>query len=290
MIRQANQSAKQTMRPALTLFSVGRFLLEMAPMEEPINFPNQSTWPVAFSGTKRFLRAALSHHGIGHPNVSIRLLWKESDGPGTLYEAYLPPGVSQRQLVILCLETEVDRWCYHGKSRLLVVFAPDTDQEACAQRLLEGFKRAGHIVDWKISKAREERLSPLGYDIHLAEADQDEKDEAQIDCVAVLRTHSVEEGQKAAEVRKAFLDGARKLAELWAKKTGRPLTEASILKEQKWLLHVGAICVLEKPPEGQSFKHWCVFKNPPEEPDLIIEIYELKTREGYPYQAVYATL
>ena len=238
-------------------------------------------------GTATAIRSSLAQFGIREP-VEIRILWKEPHGAGLLYRILhqpLHPSVISK----LTQEVGVPWWYQEGR---LNVYIPETEPKAPADLLWAGLLEHDSEATLTIEPVREELLNPLEYEVLIAHQDQDHKDQPAGDnteCIALVIEKSQEWQRDLRLLRGRFLEGVRRYSDLWSKKTGRPVTQKSLIEHQASLVSLGVLRVLHSWPSEGKRTNLIIFQQY-YEPDLVLEFYELTDGKGRRFLGLYAVL
>ncbi len=137
-----------------------------------------------------------------------------------------------------------------------------------------------------IEPVREELLNPLEDEV-LAHKDQPSRDSAE--CIALVIEKSQEWQRDLRLERRRFLEGVRRYSELWSKKTGRRVTQKSLIEHQASLASLGVLRVLHSRPSGGKRTNLTIFQQY-YEPDMVLEFYELTDGKGRRFLGLYAVL
>jgi len=238
-------------------------------------------------GPATAIRSSLAQLGIREP-VEIRILWKEPHGAGLLYRILhqpLHPSVISK----LTQEVGVPWWYQEGR---LNVYIPETEPKAPADLLWARLLEHDPEASLTIEPVREELLNPLEYEViaHQGQSHQGQADKDQhAECIALVIEKSQEWQRDLRLVRGRFLEGVRRYSELWSKKTGRPVTQKSLIEHQASLASLGVLRVLHSRPSGGKRTNLIIYQQY-YEPDLVLEFYELTDGKGRRFLGLYAVL
>jgi len=241
-------------------------------------------------GPATAIRSSLAQLGIREP-VEIRILWKEPHGAGLLYRMKLHQPLDITVISKLGQEAGVTRWWYDQKGRLNA-YVPETEPKATADLLWAGLLEHDPEATLTIEPVREELLNPLEYEVLIAHQDQGHKDQPSGDnteCIALVIEKSQEWQRDLRLVRGRFLEGVRRFSELWSKKTGRRVTQKSLIEHQAFLVSLGVHRVLHSQPSGEKLTNLIIYQQY-YEPDLVLEFYELTDGKGRRFLGLYAVL
>ncbi len=230
------------------------------------------------------IRSSLAQLGIREP-VEIRILWKEPHGAGLLYRILHQP-LDITVISKLGQEAGVP-WWYEQEGRLNV-YIPETEPKAPADLLWAELLEHDPEAILTIEPVREELLNPFEYEVLIAHQDQDHKDQ-HAECIALVIEKSQEWQRDLRLLRGRFLEGVRRYSELWSKKTGRRVTQKSLIKHQASLVSIGVLRVLHSRPSGGKRTNLIIFQQY-YEPDMVLEFYELTDGKGRRFLGLYAVL
>ncbi len=138
-----------------------------------------------------------------------------------------------------------------------------------------------------IEPVREELLNPFEYEV-IVHQGQSHKDQ-HAECIALVFEKSQDWQRDLRLVRGRFLEGVRRYSELWSKKTGRPVTQKSLIEHQAFLVSLGVLRVLHSRPSGEKLTNLIIYQQY-YEPDLVLEFYELTDGKGRRFLGLYAVL
>ena len=234
-------------------------------------------------GTTTAIRASLAQLGISEP-VEIRILWKESHGAGLLYRMKLHQPLDISVISKLGQEAGVPWW--YGQEERLNVYIPETEPKAPADLLWAELLEHNPEATLTVEPVREELLNPLEYEV-LTHKDQPAGDSAE--CIALVIEKSQEWQRDLRLVRGRFLEGVRRYSELWSKKTGRPVTQKSLIEHQASLASLRVLRVLHSRPSGERWTNLSIYQQY-YEPDMVLEFYELTDGTGRRFLGLYAVL
>ena len=236
-------------------------------------------------GPATAIRSSLAQLGIREP-VEIRILWKEPHSHGLLYRMKLHQPLDITVISTLGQEAGVP-WWYEREGRLNA-YIPETEPKAPADLLWAGLLEHDPEATLTIEPVREELLNPFEYEV-LVHKDQPSGDNAE--CIALVIEKSQEWQRDLRLVRGRFLEGVRRYSELWSKKTGRRVTQKSLIEHQASLVSLGVLRVLQSPPpSGEGKRTNLVIFQQYYEPDLVLEFYELTDGKGRRFLGLYAVL
>lgn len=228
-------------------------------------------------------RSSLAQLGIREP-VEIRILWKEPHGAGLLYRMKLHQPLDITVINKLGQDAGVP-WWYDQEGRL-TAYVPETEPKAPADLLWAGLLEHDPEATLTIEPVREELLNPLEYEV-LVHQDQPAGDSAE--CIALVIEKSQEWQRDLRLLRGRFLEGVRRFSELWSKKTGRRVTQKSLIEHQAFLVSLGVLRVLHSQPSGERWTNLSIYQQY-YEPDMVLEFYELTDGKGRRFLGLYAAL
>ena len=234
-------------------------------------------------GTATAIRSSLAQLGIREP-VEIRILWKEPHGAGLLYRMKLHQPLDIT--IISKLGQEAGGCWWHDQEGRLNAYIPETEPKAPADLLWTGLLEHDPEATLTIEPVREELLNPLEYEVLVH---QDPPSEENTECIALVIEKSQEWQRNLRLVRGRFLEGVRRFSELWSKKTGRRVTQKSLIEHQASLVSLGVLRVLHSRPSGGKRTNLVIFQHY-YEPDLVLEFYELTDGQGRRFLGLYAVL
>lgn len=234
-------------------------------------------------GTATATRSSLAQLGIREP-VEIRILWKEPHGAGLLYRMKLHQPLDITVINKLGQEAGVC-WWYDQEGRL-TAYVPATEPKAPADLLWAGLLEHDPEAILTIEPVREELLNPLEYEV-LVHKDQPTGDS--VECMALVIEKSQEWQRDLRLVRGRFLEGVRRYSELWGKKTGRRVTQKSLIEHQASLVSLGVLRVLHSRPSGERWTNLSIYQQY-YEPDMVLEFYEFTDGKGRRFLGLYAVL
>jgi len=234
-------------------------------------------------GTATAIRSSLAQLGIREP-VEIRILWKEPHGAGLLYRMKLHQPLDITVISKLGQEAGVP-WWYEQEGRL-TAYVPETEPKAPADLLWAGLLEHDPEATLTIEPVREELLNPLEYEV-LVHQDQPARDSAE--CIALVIEKSQEWQRDLRLLRGRFLEGVRRFSELWSKKTGRRVTQKSLIEHQAFLVSLGVLRVLHSQPSGERWTNLSIYQQY-YEPDMVLEFYELTDGKERRFLGLYAVL
>ena len=238
-------------------------------------------------GTATATRSSLAQLGIREP-VEIRILWKEPHGAGLLYRMKLHQPLDITVISKLGQEAGVPWWYQEGRLNLYI---PETEPKAPADLLWAGLLEHDPEATLTIEPVREELLNPLEYEVlvHQGQAHKDQPSGDSAECIALVIEKSQEWQRDLRLVRGRFLEGVRRYSELWSKKTGRRVTQKSLIEHQASLVSIGVLRVLHSRPSGEKRTNLIIYQQY-YEPDMVLEFYELTDGKGRQFLGLYAAL
>jgi len=242
-------------------------------------------------GPATAIRSSLAQLGIREP-VEIRILWKEPHGAGLLYRMKLHQPLDITVISKLGQEAGVPWW--YEREGQLNAYIPETEPKAPADLLWARLLEYDPEATLTIEPVREELLNPFEYEV-LAHQDQADKDPPSgdigdnADCIALVIEKSQEWQRDLRLLRGRFLEGVRRYSELWSKKTGRPVTQKSLIEHQASLASLGVLRVLHSRPSGERWTNLSIYQQY-YEPDMVLEFYELTDGKGRRFLGLYAAL
>jgi len=230
------------------------------------------------------IRSSLAQLGIREP-VEIRILWKEPHGAGLLYRILHQP-LHPTVISKLSQKVGVPWWC--DQEERFNVYIPETEPKGPADLLWARLLEHDPEATLTIEPVREELLNPLEYEVLIDHQDQAHKDQ-HAEGIALVIAKSQEWQRDLRLVRGRFLDGVRRYSELWSKKTGRPVTQKSLIEHQASLASLGVLRVLHSRPSGERWTNLSIYQQY-YEPDMVLEFYELTDGKGRRFLGLYAVL
>ncbi len=189
-------------------------------------------------GPATAIRSSLAQLGIREP-VEIRILWKEPHGAGLLYRILHQP----LDITVISNLGQEAGGCWWYQEGRLNVYIPETEPKAPADLLWARLLKHDPEATLTIEPVREELLNPFEYEV-LAHMEQPAGDNSE--CIALVIEKSQEWQRDLRLLRGRFLEGVRRYSELWSKKTGRPVTQKSLIEHQASLVSLGVLRVLHR--------------------------------------------